>query len=133
MEHRKDKKNKKNNKHNKDDGAGSSYMERLRSKLFRKFQKYWKYWKGSRNCYDSFHARSQTHPCACSAPVSSIKYTTNCLCHMHWLSPNSLIIIGILPIVHSLYFSYFCIAEALWTPMDSFQLYSHLVRIRSAA
>ena len=34
--------------------------------------------------------------------VSSIKYTTNCLCHMHWLSPISLIIIGILPIVHSL-------------------------------
>ena len=65
--------------------------------------------------------------------VSSIKYTTNCLCHMHWLSPISLIIIGILPIVHSLYSSCFCIAEALWTPMDSFQLYSHLVRIRSAA
>ena len=65
--------------------------------------------------------------------VSSIKYTAKCLCHMHWLSPISLIIIGILPIIHSLYFSCFCTAEALWTPMDSFQLYSHLVRIRSAA
>ena len=47
--------------------------------------------------------------------VSSIKYTTNCLCYMHWLSPISLIFIGILPIIHSLYFSCFCTAEALWT------------------
>ena len=70
---------------------------------------------------------------AAKLTVSSIKYTTKCLCHMHWLSPISLIIIGILPIIHSLYFSCFCTAEALWTPMDSFQLYSHLVRIRSAA
>ena len=45
--------------------------------------------------------------------VSSIKYTTNCLCYMHRLSFISLIFIGILPILHSLYFSCFCTAEAL--------------------
>ena len=65
--------------------------------------------------------------------VSSIKYTTNYLCYMHWLSFISLTFIGILLIVHSLYFPCFCTAEALWTFMDSFQLYNHLVRIRSAA
>ena len=65
--------------------------------------------------------------------VSSIKHTTHCLCYMHWLSFISLTFIGILPIVHSSYFSYFCTAEALWTFMDSLQLYSHLVRLRSAA
>ena len=68
-----------------------------------------------------------------SLNVSSIKYTTNCLCYMHWLSFISFIFIGILPIIHPLYFSCFCTAEALWTLMDPFQLYSHLVRIRSAA
>ena len=52
---------------------------------------------------------------------------------MHWLSFIPLIFIGILPIVHSLCFSYFCTAEALWTLVASFQLYSHLVSIRSAA
>ena len=65
--------------------------------------------------------------------VSSIKYTTNCLCYMHWLSFISLRFIGILPIVYSLYFFCFCTAEALWIFMGSFQLYSHLVRLRSAA
>ena len=74
-------------------------------------------------------------PCHGSPHVSvnSIKYTTYCLCYMHWLSFISLTFIGILPIVHSLYFSCFCTAEVLWPFMDSLQLYSHLVRLRSAA